>query len=63
MSKNITDRACAILKATNDGDELDPSDLKLLENAVNGFLNERGKVAFETLYQNVLSGYKKEGSK
>ena len=36
------EKACVILKSTNDGDDLDPDQLKLLENAVNGFLNEKG---------------------
>ena len=47
------------MQATNDGDDLDPPDLKLLENAVNGFLNELGEAAFEKLYQNALRGYTK----
>jgi len=47
------------LQATNDGDDLDPRHLKLLENAVNGFLNELGEAAFEELYQSALKGYKK----
>ena len=58
MSKHA-DMAIDILRKTNDGDDLDPSDLKLLENAVNGFLNERGEAAFEAFYNNVMSGYKK----
>ena len=47
------------MQATNDGDDLDPRHLKLLENAVNGFLNELGEAAFEELYQSALKGYKK----
>jgi len=47
------------LQATHDGDDLDPRHLKLLENAVNGFLNEKGEAAFEDLYQHALRGYKK----
>ena len=47
------------MQATNDGDDLDPRHLKLLENAVNGFLNEKGEAAFEDLYQLALRGYKK----
>jgi len=53
------EKACTILKATNDGDDLDPDQLKLLENAVNGFLNEKGSTAFEKLYEDVKAGYKK----
>jgi hypothetical protein len=48
------DKACAILKKTNDGDLLDPSDLKLTELAVNGFLNGTGREVFEKLYQSVV---------
>ena len=58
MSKQA-DMAIDILRETNDGDDLDPPDLKFLENAVNGFLNEQGKAAFEAFYNNVMSGYKK----
>jgi len=47
----ICDKACAILRNTNDGNLLDPKDLKLTENAVNGFLNDAGIEAFEKLYQ------------
>jgi len=38
--------AIEILKATNDGDNLAPVDLKLVELAVNRYLNEAGEVAF-----------------
>jgi len=51
------DIACAILKETNDGDDLDPRDLKLVESAVNGFLNEVGYQAFKELHQKALKGY------
>ena len=50
------DKACAILKQTNDGDLLTPSDLKLTEYAVNGHLNDEGKKAFEALYERVTQG-------
>jgi len=59
LSTEVTDKACAILQATNDGDDLDPQHLKLLELAVNGFLSERGMAAFEKLCQDVADGYKK----
>jgi len=51
------DLACEILQKTNDGDDLDPRDLKLVENAVNGFLTEAGYQAFQELHQKVLNGY------
>jgi len=59
MQQIVSDKAIAILRKTNDGDDLAPEHLKLLEMAVNGFLNAVGDVAFHELYQNVMSGYKK----
>ncbi len=52
MDLTITDKALAILGATNDGDDLSPPHLKLVELAVNENLNDHGKLAFEALYQN-----------
>jgi len=51
--------ACEILRATNDGDNLSPEHLKLVEMAVNGFLNEAGEKAFDELYEQCKAGYKK----
>jgi len=48
------DKACEILKKTNDGDLLDPQDLKITEHAVNGYLNESGREVFEDLYRRVV---------
>jgi len=48
--------ACDILRLTNDGDNLDLLDLKVVENAVNGFLNEEGYAYFMDLHKRVLSG-------
>jgi hypothetical protein len=48
------DKACEILKKTNDGDLLDPQDLKITEYAVNGYLNESGREVFDKLYQRVV---------
>lgn len=50
------DRACDILKKTKDGNELSPEHLWLVENAVNGLLNEKGKEKFKELYEEVSSG-------
>ncbi len=55
----LSEIAIDILERTNDGDDLDPRDLKLLEMAVNGFLNEKGAVAFAQLHANVIAGYQK----
>ena len=52
MDSNFCELACDILRATKDGDELAPQDLKLLELAVNGVLNEAGKAAFMELHRN-----------
>lgn len=53
----MIDKALVIIQKTNDGDDLSPMHLKLVEMACNNHLNERGEEAFEKLYQNVLSGY------
>lgn len=52
----ITDQAIAILEATEDGDKLHPWDLALLEDAVNGFLNDAGLEAFAELHAKVTTG-------
>lgn len=59
MSADICELACDILRATKDGEELAPPDLKLLEVAVNGLLNESGEAAFMELYRNATkpTGY------
>jgi len=53
------DQAIEILQKTNDGNDLAPEHLKLLEMTVNGLINEAGEIAFEELYQNVMKGYKR----
>ncbi len=58
MSKEA-DMAIDILRNTNDGDDLDPQHLKLLEMAVNGFLNANGETAFRKLHASVQVGYQK----
>ena len=54
---NISDAAIEILQATNDGDDLIPNHLKLVEDAVNGFLNEDGLKVFQILLETVRGGY------
>lgn len=56
IQATIADKAIEILRQTRDGDTLEPRDLKLVEMAVNNFLNEEGKRAFETLFSSVVSG-------
>jgi ABC-type glycerol-3-phosphate transport system substrate-binding protein len=51
------EKAITILQKTNDGDDLDPMDLKLVELAVNDFLNDEGKQAFQKLFDDVNKGY------
>lgn len=52
MTCNFCELSCEILRATKDGEELAPPDLKLVELAVNGFLNEAGETAFMELHRN-----------
>lgn len=53
---DLSERALAIIRATNDGDALAPRDLKLVELAVNGFLNPQGEKLFHKLYGEVMAG-------
>src|SRR5207237_975931 len=52
MEGSLIDKALEIIRATHDGNDLSPPHLKLVESAVNGFLTEQGKLAFEELYRN-----------
>jgi len=60
---NTNQLAIEILKLTNDGDDLIPCHLKLLENAVNGFLDEKGLQSFKKLLETVRAGYKETRTK
>lgn len=51
--------AIHILQKTNDGDDLAPEHLYLLQEAVNGHLGKKGEIDFSQLYNSVLKGYKK----
>ena len=44
-----------ILQNTHDGDDLKPEHLKLVENACNGFLTERGHVVLYEIWYNVTN--------
>lgn len=59
MTESLIDKAIAIIQHTNDGDDLAPEHLKLVELAANGHLNEKGIEMFETLYENVRTGYQR----
>lgn len=48
-----------ILQKTRDGEDLSPEHLYLLQEMVNGHLNELGEQEFEKLHQSVLAGYVK----
>ena len=57
--KTRCDKACEILRRTNDGDDLSPEDLWLVQEMVNGHLDDEGEKLFEQLYQNAMVGYRK----
>jgi hypothetical protein len=60
MKENTCDKAIEILQATSDGDKLAPLDLKLVENAVNGFLSEEGIKVFNHLHETIAAGKYKQ---
>lgn len=45
-----------ILHLTNDGDDLPTHDLQLVEDAANGFLDDKGMARFHELYACVKAG-------
>lgn len=55
----LIDDTIEILEKTHDGNDLSPQDLKLVEIAVNGRLNEAGECALASLLANARNGYKK----
>ena len=52
----FSDKVIAILQKTQDGDLLSPTHLKLIEMAANDILNNKGKEAFERLYEEIIGG-------
>lgn len=50
----ISDKVIAILTETNDGEDLSPRHLKLLEMAINGYLNESGYELLNDIYEMVM---------
>jgi hypothetical protein len=54
--KTQSDMACEILQKTNDGDDLDPKHLYLVQEWVNENLNEYGKQLFRELHAQVAAG-------
>ena len=59
MESEVHEKAIEIIQRTNDGEDLAPRHLKLVENAVNGFLTEEGMHAFRDLHAQVMKGYVK----
>jgi len=59
MTTDRSDEAIEVLSKTRDGEDLAPRDLYLVQLAVNGDLNEAGKVAWDALVANVRNGYVK----
>lgn len=57
MKTGICDKACAILRATNDGTGLHGYDIKALEHAANDWLNEQGYAKFDNLHSAVINGH------
>lgn len=53
---DMVDITCDILRGTHDGNDLHEVDLKLVEMAVNGFLNESGIALVNELHQIVAGG-------
>ena len=54
--ENIFNCCQVILQKSNDGDDLTPSDLHLVESGVNGFLSPRGEVVLYQLKYKVEEG-------
>ena len=50
------DMAVMILQSTQDGDDLDPYHLWLVQEWVNDHLNEKGEAAFRALHAQVIAG-------
>ena len=50
------DKILTILQKTNDGDNLSPEHLKLVELGANGYLNQAGLAALDRLYESVEAG-------
>lgn len=60
-TKEICDKACEILRLTNDGDDLAGEHLSFIEAAINCGLNDRGETALIQLLEQCKSeeGYKR----
>ena len=56
MKPGVCDKLTSILHGTHDGDTLHEFDLKLVERAANGFLNDLAHAEIDTIQQLVESG-------
>lgn len=56
MKPCVSEKLCAILRGTRDGDDLHESDLGLVESAANGVLNDLGMSEIDTLQQLIADG-------
>ena len=56
MKPGVCDKLTSILHETQDGDHLHELDLRLVEDAANGILNDLGMGEIDTLQQLVESG-------
>lgn len=52
----LVDMVLEIITKTNDGNDLSPSDLKITEMAINGFLNSKGIKQLRKTHQSVMNG-------
>lgn len=55
----ICEKACDILRLTNDGDNLSSHDLRFIEIAVNNGLNEKGITYLNELLEKANKGYER----
>lgn len=56
MDKETYKIARDILQNTNDGDDLAPEDLSLVQASVNGNLNEQGAERLQEIHRDVMNG-------
>lgn len=52
--KSRYDMACEILNKTDDGNNLSKKDLKIVECAVNNYLNDKGIEYFNNMYKDIV---------
>ncbi len=55
-ASSLTEMAIAIIKATNDGNDLSPGHLALVQDVVNGRAGEKAIAVFEAIHESVCAG-------